>query len=139
MLQVRRSLGDNALKDAGSTTEPAYQRLKITKEDACLVLGSDGVWDVLGMDELAAICKEHLGSAMNAAQAITLRARELWQPKAEDTGTRDDISACVIYLPFRSAVEVKNPVGFTGKRRQTVMQEVPVDNFDDSDESSDSA
>ncbi|KAL1525221.1 hypothetical protein AB1Y20_020088 [Prymnesium parvum] len=138
-LCVTRSIGDNALKDVGVIAEPDFLSMKLRKNDCCLVIGSDGLWEILSLQEVAEIVAQHVGSAMNAAQSLAFRAREKYIPQVDLRGTRDDISALVVYLPFRSAVDVKKPVFFES-RRLTAKMSIPLDIAEDSsDESSDSA
>ena len=47
VLAVSRAFGDFALRSAGVTSVPYIVKHIIKREDECLVIASDGVWDEL--------------------------------------------------------------------------------------------
>ncbi len=59
-LMLTRTLGDKYFKKAGVISEPEVGNYQIRKDDAFLILASDGVWDVLDNEQVAAIiCGEN--------------------------------------------------------------------------------
>lgn len=62
MLAVSRAFGDVSFIDAGLMCEPEITRHVVTKKDSYLVLASDGVWDDLENDEVAAIVQTSVTS-----------------------------------------------------------------------------
>jgi serine/threonine protein phosphatase PrpC len=51
-LAVSRALGDHHLKTSGVSNVPHVSRRVITPNDVCLILASDGVWDVIEFETL---------------------------------------------------------------------------------------
>ena len=51
MLQRYRSLGDGDLKACGLTAEPEVTHFTLGPEDYCLLLASDGLWDLVSNQE----------------------------------------------------------------------------------------
>ena len=47
----RRSLGDGDLKACGLTAEPEVTCFTLGPKDYCLLLASDGLWDLVGNQE----------------------------------------------------------------------------------------
>ena len=88
ILAVSRGLGDFDLKKKGLTCEPhIIKRLMDSNINYC-VLASDGVWDVLSLDEVAKITQTF---------PIDKMAKEIVET-ALDKGTEDNISCIVIEL-----------------------------------------
>ncbi len=50
-LSLVRSLGDGDLKACGLTAEPEVTRFTLDAQDYCLLLASDGLWDLVGNQE----------------------------------------------------------------------------------------
>ena len=44
---MSRSLGDGILKKFGVTAEPEIREIELKEQDKIMVIGSDGIWDVL--------------------------------------------------------------------------------------------
>lgn len=97
MLAVSRSFGDLCLKDmcaGGVVCEPDVAAHKLARGDTALVLGSDGLWDVLSNADAAALVLQTLAqpgaSCRDAAERLVLEAQR--------RGSEDDITALVVQL-----------------------------------------
>lgn len=90
VLAVSRSFGDRPLKRFVIPT-PYIQEESLTERDDCIILASDGVWDVISNQEAVSL----VGGISDAGQA----ARRLVQ-EAFRRGSPDNISAVLIKLRF---------------------------------------
>ena len=109
-LSLSRSLGDTAMKSVGVIADPHVRSLELSDEDACLVLASDGVWDVMSNREVADICEDYSAEgkpASAAASAVVVEAQRRWD-KSGGVDYRDDITATVIFLPLPTAGAAAN-------------------------------
>ena len=59
-LAVTRAFGDHALKRDGVTARPHLRRVVLKPTDKFLVMGSDGIWDVLEDEHACKLCREQL-------------------------------------------------------------------------------
>merc|ERR1712146_786585 len=71
VLALARSLGDASLQPA-VTHEPEIRAIKLTQEDTHVVMGCDGVWDLLSNDDVLRIVTE-MSDAAPAAIAARIR------------------------------------------------------------------
>jgi serine/threonine protein phosphatase PrpC len=99
-LAMSRSLGDTYAHGVGVTWEPTLSAYTLTPRDSFLVLGTDGVWDV--MDGTATVdfveryrCNRVPG--VSCAEALTLEAQERWKA-AHDEAIVDDISVAILHF-----------------------------------------
>jgi len=73
--------------------EPEVETVQLQRGDEFVIMGTDGIWDVMTVDEAVEIvrdCKGERGSASEAAQMVVERALS-W-------GSNDNISVIVIFL-----------------------------------------
>lgn len=74
----------------------------MSEEDLAVVVGSDGVWDMVTAEEVAQAVVTHLEegkcSGVEVARWLEETAKERWRAKYEDH--MDDIS-CVVCLLFQ--------------------------------------
>ncbi|CAN8072427.1 unnamed protein product [Agarophyton chilense] len=88
-LMVSRSLGDRSFKKyISSTPDIVKQRLKA--EDDFIILASDGLWDVVPVDEACALVRSTARVPDLAAKRLALKAVEL--------GSDDNISVIVAFF-----------------------------------------
>lgn len=94
-LVLSRTIGDTISKMYGIICNPDIKQVKISDKDLFVVVCSDGVWEKMNKDEVAAIVST-LGKdkAEEAAKEIVSNAQKLW--KADCKLHYDDIS-CVVY------------------------------------------
>lgn len=102
-LAVARAIGDGEMKTVGVSAVPSTMCIPLRKEDKVLVIASDGLWEYLSDEEVLAFCYRYRADATLAAKALVLEAARAWYEK----GTyRDDITVCVLFLPFEGSPAV---------------------------------
>ncbi|KAK9291433.1 hypothetical protein L1049_019380 [Liquidambar formosana] len=92
ILAMSRAIGDVYLKPA-VTSEPEISFTKRDPEDECLILASDGLWDVLSSDLACKVASECLREGSPATAATDLNTG----PRREDGGAGE-------LYPSRSAL-----------------------------------
>ena len=88
-LMMTRSLGDRWFRPVGVIGEPEVARHGMSADDVALIAATDGVWDVLGLDDAARVVRA-TATAQAAAQALV--------DAALAAGTRDNVTAVVVRL-----------------------------------------
>ena len=88
VLAVSRAIGDVPLQPF-VTCEPEIIEREIGSEDAYLVLGSDGIWDVLQNEQVARIVSEH-SDFSSVARMVCDEALAM--------GSTDNVTALVVDL-----------------------------------------
>jgi len=95
VLAVSRSIGDRKY-DQYVTAEPDIQRQPIGSNDEFLVLGTDGLWDLVGTQEAVDEIQDNISRGLHVA-ADRLAAL------AQEKGSSDDITVSIISLhPYHS-------------------------------------
>ncbi|KAF8080904.1 hypothetical protein N665_0915s0004 [Sinapis alba] len=117
-LSVTRALGDWDMKRTphGSSkspliSEPEIKQITLTEDDEFLVMGCDGIWDVLTSQEAVSIVKRGL----NRHDDPTRCARELVR-KALDLKTFDNLTAVVVSFVKGDRVGEEGAVPLEKKR-----------------------
>ncbi|CAN6451708.1 unnamed protein product [Victoria cruziana] len=95
-LQVTRSIGDDDLKPA-VTAEPEITETDLSSDDEFLVMASDGLWDVLGNDEVVPIIRDTVKEPSMCAKRLATEAVE--------RGSKDNVTVIVIFLRPVSTAE----------------------------------
>lgn len=96
-----RSIGDvDAHRHLGVSSEPEFRRSTVsdsvdTGNEQVIILGSDGVWDMMSNEECAAIALTSMDPHV-ASEEIVRTCAERWATSGE--GRRDDITVCVVGL-----------------------------------------
>ncbi|GLC73986.1 hypothetical protein PLESTF_001444800 [Pleodorina starrii] len=99
-LAVTRALGHKHMAQYGVLTEPHVVSLDTKPEDCCLVLASDGVWDVMDGREVVNRVMEAVREGKSAAQAAKMLVQEAVELGVNSPGGEaDNTSAIVIMLP----------------------------------------
>ena len=88
-LMLTRSFGDKEMKKYGVTYMPDIYYHHIKGDDLYIIIGSDGVWDVVEEGEIFKLCQENISSNELSKKIIKL---------AKDRETHDNISCIVIKL-----------------------------------------
>jgi serine/threonine protein phosphatase PrpC len=88
-LMMTRSLGDRWFRPVGVIAEPEIGRHALGAADVALVAATDGVWDVLGVEDAARVVRR-ASTAQAAADALIHAALA--------AGTHDNVTALVIRL-----------------------------------------
>ncbi|MCO5548374.1 hypothetical protein L7F22_001831 [Adiantum nelumboides] len=106
LLALSRSIGDRYLKRY-VVSEPEVTYLDRTKDDECLIIASDGLWDVISNDTACEIARKCLVSARRKRASRSFALGEdpasatvaaLLVKLAYSRGSKDNISAVVIDL-----------------------------------------
>ena len=99
-LAMTRSLGDHiGAAKAGVIPDPEVTEYDIEDEDYCLVIASDGVWEMCtGQDVADVVASVPDGDAQAIADAIEKRSSERWFME-EKGDYRDDTTVIVIRTP----------------------------------------
>ncbi len=98
ILGVARALGDHLLKEV-VISEPYTSTYDLMPDDEFIVLGCDGLWDVMSDAEVVRVCRNEL-TAKRAQPQMTraaMAARELLQ-QALAANTTDNVSIIVVIL-----------------------------------------
>lgn len=129
-LAVSRTLGDRFAKGAGVIAAPSVSRFALLpSRDVCIVLASDGVWDVLHDQRVMQIARNAGEDACKAAADICYAARDVWVAKGRGRRRRiDDITAFAVLLwPGKSPKELlsldKVPASLAAKDAKMEEQE----------------
>jgi integrin-linked kinase-associated serine/threonine phosphatase 2C len=80
-LAVSRSLGDLILHNHGVTSEPEITHKEIDHEDKFVVIGSDGVWDVMNSSEVIGFIfdKNEVQAKERICEELVNEARYRWE------------------------------------------------------------
>lgn len=121
-IAMTRTLGDLQAKKIGLISEPEVECLDLNPlQDKFIVIGSDGLWDVMPSAEVVGFVLQH-ENRENVAEAIVMEARGRWEElnrnKKKNAGIGigdvpylkfgcDDITAVVGYLHFYSEEELE--------------------------------
>jgi len=100
-LAMSRGLGDTMGKACGLSPQAAAMQMKLTPEDTVLIVGSDGIFDVLSDAEVLQCCRHFAasGEACKAAAAVVAAARRGWESKGPcDKPYIDDCTCVVLFL-----------------------------------------
>ncbi|EPY43314.1 protein phosphatase [Angomonas deanei] len=100
-LAVTRAIGDAGYKldeytdgkPSGVIAEPSTKTVQLTNEDEYVVIGCDGLWDVMTYEDVTKFCCERLKSNQNA-QSV---AEELVRA-ALNNGSNDNVTAMLVRL-----------------------------------------
>ena len=94
VLAISRTLGDLDLVPDGVTCEPHVSKMLVESDMNYCILGSDGVWDVISLEEVYDICYRYCDCNLIAEQIVE---------DAIFNGSQDNISVIVVELnkPFK--------------------------------------
>lgn len=106
---MTRSFGDEVASRVGVTCEPEILELDLGKDDKYIVLASDGVWEFLQNDEVAAIVRPfyETKNAEKAAEAVVRESYLRW--KREEEGIVDDITCVIVFLDVKLPQQEPSP------------------------------
>ena len=96
-LSLSRSIGDLVAKDIGIISDPDIIVKKIDENSKFIVLGSDGLWDVIKPYDVSRIVRIYFkkGDVNGACKILLNKAVQKWKKNNEE---RDDITIIVIFL-----------------------------------------
>ena len=96
-LSLSRSIGDLDGKDIGVISDPDIIVKKIDDNSKFIVLGSDGLFDVIKPYDISRIVRSHFnkGDIDGACKRLLNKAIQMWKKNNEE---RDDITIIIIFL-----------------------------------------
>ena len=95
-LSISRSLGDILAHHIGVTSEPDIKVQEITPNDKFLAIGSDGIWDNLGHDEVIEIINNYgMRDPGTSTEFICSKVRDIC---TSDNSILDDQTIIASYL-----------------------------------------
>ena len=111
---MSRSFGDEIGHSCGIICTPGSFFSQVVKQLAndeaavCLVVGSDGVFEMLAEGTIAAVCHHHLAKrdAESAARDLAQKAFQSWSQNM--VGYVDDITCVVAYLNKSSQLSMNS-------------------------------
>ncbi|XP_047972531.1 protein phosphatase 2C 50-like isoform X2 [Salvia hispanica] len=118
VLAMSRSIGDRYLKP-WIIPDPEVMFVPRTKDDDCLVLASDGLWDVMSNDEACDLARKrillwhkHNGASLplergEAIDPAAQAAAEYLSNRATQKGSKDNISVIVVDLKTQRKIKNK--------------------------------
>lgn len=122
-LSMSRTIGDLESKKIGVISEPDIISKKIDNTSKFLVIGSDGLWDVVKPYDVIRIVRPFFnnGNIEGACQALMKRAAQQWKKNNEE---RDDITIIVVFIgtPNNYLIEGKN-------KKLNKIEEIEDDEF----------
>eukprot|EP00827_Trimyema_finlayi_P001396 TRINITY_DN1537_c0_g1_i1.p1 TRINITY_DN1537_c0_g1~~TRINITY_DN1537_c0_g1_i1.p1 ORF type:complete len:317 (-),score=109.54 TRINITY_DN1537_c0_g1_i1:10-960(-) len=77
-IAMTRTLGDLQAKKIGIKSDPEIQTLKLEKTDHFIIIGSDGIWDVMSSAEVCGFVSQQQNQE-KAAQALAEECRQRWE------------------------------------------------------------
>ena len=100
-LAMSRSFGDGVACRVGVNAIPEQREITLTPDDKVIVLASDGVWEFMENEEVAAIVYPFflLKNAEKAAETLVRAAFKTW--KREESYSIDDITCIVIFIDIK--------------------------------------
>ncbi|KAG2498060.1 hypothetical protein HYH03_003821 [Edaphochlamys debaryana] len=99
-LAVTRALGHKHMADYGVLPEPYVASFTAKPEDCCMVLASDGVWDVMDGQEVVNRVMDAAGEGKTAAQAAKMLVQDAVDLGINSpSGEADNTSAIVVLYP----------------------------------------
>lgn len=124
---MTRSLGDAQSKNIGIISLPEIDHIFLKKRDQFIVLGTDGLWDVMSSAEVVGFIlkyKESWGYENKMAEQLAKEARMRWEDnnsrgnfnnKIGDFPTAkhgiDDITVVIAFLNFEDSKDDKKAKG----------------------------
>lgn len=91
---MSRTLGDRDMQKFGCISDPDIHEFKITRQDKAIILASDGLWDVPGLENTKAVL-----AATKKFSATPRKVCERLQSAArQHGGAQDDCTiACLMF------------------------------------------
>ncbi|KAK4745546.1 hypothetical protein SAY87_011858 [Trapa incisa] len=94
-LAMSRAFGDFLLKDHGIVAVPDISCHRISPEDLFIVLATDGVWDVMGNNDVVAVARSALEGGKSAAKAVVDAAAAAWKRRFPSSKVDDCTVVCI--------------------------------------------
>lgn len=113
-LSMTRTIGDLLAKKIGVISHPDIITKKIDNNSKFLVIGSDGLWEVVRPYDIIRMVRPYFnkGDIEGACQVLMRKAIQNWSKKIEE---RDDITIIVVFIGTPNNCLVKNKNKFLNK------------------------
>ena len=113
-LCMTRTIGDLLAKKIGVISEPDIITKKIDNNSKFLVVGSDGLWEVIRPYDIIRMVRPYFnkGDIEGACQVLMRKAIQNWNKTIEE---RDDITIIVVFIGTPNNCLVKNKLNFLNK------------------------
>lgn len=102
---MSRTFGDLEAKKIGVISEPDITLKKIDNNSKFVVLGSDGLWDVVKPYDIIRIVRPYFNKndVEGACQTLMKKAIQQWEKDKEE---RDDITIIIIFIGTPNNCEI---------------------------------
>lgn len=102
---MTRAMGDTQKKRVGLISEPEVHRIDLNPNDKFIIVGSDGLWDVMTSKEAVSFVNNYVESGKpkdEIGTAITKEAQIRWKKTESEKGEPycDDITVIIAFLHF---------------------------------------
>lgn len=100
-LAMARSIGDHAAATVGVIAEPEISEYDVHEDDFCLIVASDGVWELITSDQVADLVyrvSQESDDPAKMCDAIVEQSSYVW--KVEEGDYRDDITVVLLRFPW---------------------------------------
>lgn len=121
-IAMTRTLGDLQAKKIGLISEPEVQNIELGQGDKFIVIGSDGIWDVMNSAEVIGFVLQN-DTRENPAEALVTECRNRWEELNRNKKSNskigdlpylkfgcDDITAVIAFLTFVEEEDEEIPV-----------------------------
>ena len=120
-IAMTRTLGDWLAKKIGLVSDPEIECIELLTYDRFLVIGSDGLWDVMGSKEVVGFVLQH-EDRETAVKDLVEEAKSRWEERKKSKKKenvlaigdvpsakpgRDDITAVIAYFTFYKDEELE--------------------------------
>ena len=117
-LSMSRTIGDLEAKKIGVISTPDITLTKITCDSKFLVIGSDGLWDVIKPYDMIRMIRPFFtkGDIEGACQVLMKKATSIWDKNKEE---RDDITIIVVFIGTPNNYIIKEKHNLLNKIEET--------------------
>lgn len=98
-LAVTRSLGHKLMANYGVVPTPTVRKMGLRSTDACLIVASDGIWDVMEPTEAVRHVMASLAQGMTPREAAGELVKDCIMLALDLDGDADNTTAAVLVLP----------------------------------------
>lgn len=127
---MTRTLGDLQAKKIGLISDPEIEIIDLISQDKFIVIGSDGIWDVMQSAEVCGFVEtwdKNGNPREGCAEALVLEARKRWEQRNGEKRANkqkggggvgigdlpflksgcDDITCVIAYITFKTEEEME--------------------------------
>jgi len=97
-LAVSRSLGHKLMANYGVVPTPTVRKMTLRPTDCCLIVASDGIWDVMEPTEAVRHVMSNIDNGMSPRQAAEELVRDCISLALDLDGDADNTTAAIVLL-----------------------------------------